>query len=122
MTPSTSCAFHAAKISRAIWRVSCPAMRVLPLARSGKSLRSEEHTSELQSPCNLVCRLLLEKNSVSHFPGHLLSLGDSLLNTIQHPDHVGSSIRGHINKLLDLHRNLRVAGPRRLRGLMRQVD
>src|SRR2546426_1643382 len=27
----------------------------------GKSLRSEEHTSELQSPCNLVCRLLLEK-------------------------------------------------------------
>src|ERR1039457_1483607 len=24
--------------------------------------RSEEHTSELQSPCNLVCRLLLEKN------------------------------------------------------------
>src|SRR5256885_13285642 len=25
-------------------------------------IRSEEHTSELQSPCNLVCRLLLEKN------------------------------------------------------------
>src|ERR1022692_1307029 len=25
--------------------------------------RSEEHTSELQSPCNLVCRLLLEKNN-----------------------------------------------------------
>src|SRR5256885_9145987 len=25
------------------------------------STRSEEHTSELQSPCNLVCRLLLEK-------------------------------------------------------------
>src|SRR5256885_396470 len=29
-------------------------------------VRSEEHTSELQSPCNLVCRLLLEKkNDVS---------------------------------------------------------
>src|SRR2546426_3535768 len=27
----------------------------------GDELRSEEHTSELQSPCNLVCRLLLEK-------------------------------------------------------------
>src|SRR5256885_1438520 len=27
------------------------------------SSRSEEHTSELQSPCNLVCRLLLEKNN-----------------------------------------------------------
>src|SRR5256885_9254662 len=26
-----------------------------------QALRSEEHTSELQSPCNLVCRLLLEK-------------------------------------------------------------
>src|SRR5256885_17159976 len=25
------------------------------------AIRSEEHTSELQSPCNLVCRLLLEK-------------------------------------------------------------
>src|SRR2546426_3208683 len=28
---------------------------------SGPEERSEEHTSELQSPCNLVCRLLLEK-------------------------------------------------------------
>src|SRR3989454_6007539 len=33
------------------------------LARGGHGhdVRSEEHTSELQSPCNLVCRLLLEK-------------------------------------------------------------
>src|SRR2546426_4205635 len=29
--------------------------------RSHHVFRSEEHTSELQSPCNLVCRLLLEK-------------------------------------------------------------
>src|SRR5256885_10861710 len=28
---------------------------------AAQELRSEEHTSELQSPCNLVCRLLLEK-------------------------------------------------------------
>src|SRR2546426_3871425 len=28
-------------------------------------LRSEEHTSELQSPCNLVCRLLLEKKKTT---------------------------------------------------------
>src|SRR3989454_7621415 len=28
--------------------------------------RSEEHTSELQSPCNLVCRLLLEKKKTAH--------------------------------------------------------
>src|SRR5258708_18109728 len=29
--------------------------------RAGKNIRSEEHTSELQSPDHLVCRLLLEK-------------------------------------------------------------
>src|SRR5256885_7740690 len=29
-------------------------------------IRSEEHTSELQSPCNLVCRLLLEKKKRNH--------------------------------------------------------
>ena len=28
--------------------------------------RSEEHTSELQSPCNLVCRLLLEKKKIQN--------------------------------------------------------
>src|SRR5256885_16628254 len=31
----------------------------------GVDCRSEEHTSELQSPCNLVCRLLLEKKKTS---------------------------------------------------------
>src|SRR5256885_4822590 len=41
--------------------------------------RSEEHTSELQSPCNLVCRLLLEKKKKRHVsaargPARLLSL------------------------------------------------
>src|SRR2546426_5233067 len=30
-------------------------------AQDAAHVRSEEHTSELQSPCNLVCRLLLEK-------------------------------------------------------------
>src|SRR5688500_19334333 len=33
----------------------CPARRVR---------RSEEHTSELQSPCNIVCRLLLEQKNI----------------------------------------------------------
>src|SRR2546426_2026610 len=36
-----------------------PVGRVRELHR--EQMRSEEHTSELQSPCNLVCRLLLEK-------------------------------------------------------------
>src|SRR5256885_11379159 len=34
---------------------------VLGADAHGPCQRSEEHTSELQSPCNLVCRLLLEK-------------------------------------------------------------
>src|SRR5256885_8144963 len=33
---------------------------------SAVRIRSEEHTSELQSPCNLVCRLLLEKKKNVH--------------------------------------------------------
>src|SRR5256885_2770745 len=32
----------------------------------GAPRRSEEHTSELQSPCNLVCRLLLEKKKKNY--------------------------------------------------------
>src|SRR5256885_11738785 len=48
----------------------------LPLAAKVRE-RSEEHTSELQSPCNLVCRLLLEKKKLHnplrlHF--HILPL------------------------------------------------
>src|SRR5258708_22048004 len=35
-------------------------------------LRSEEHTSELQSPDHLVCRLLLEKKRNTNFPTRLL--------------------------------------------------
>src|SRR2546426_5890521 len=34
--------------------------------RRRQGRRSEEHTSELQSPCNLVCRLLLEKKKKKH--------------------------------------------------------
>src|SRR5256885_7477461 len=41
----------------------CGDLRDAGLARA--PCRSEEHTSELQSPCNLVCRLLLEKNNSS---------------------------------------------------------
>src|SRR5256885_2405844 len=35
-------------------------------AEDASRIRSEEHTSELQSPCNLVCRLLLEKKKKNH--------------------------------------------------------
>src|SRR3989454_6807067 len=37
-------------------------------------VRSEEHTSELQSPCNLVCRLLLEKKKHDPAPGCLYAI------------------------------------------------
>src|SRR2546426_2557218 len=44
---------------RGLLRIGPEQQRHLP--RLAEVLRSEEHTSELQSPCNLVCRLLLEK-------------------------------------------------------------
>src|SRR5256885_7800918 len=39
-----------------------------PWRPHAQQCRSEEHTSELQSPCNLVCRLLLEKKKKLHIP------------------------------------------------------
>src|SRR5256885_7018456 len=42
-------------------------------------IRSEEHTSELQSPCNLVCRLLLEKKK---FFSLFFRIPESLLHTV----------------------------------------
>src|SRR2546426_9878903 len=45
---------------RARCRSSAPPASRASRPRTGRT-RSEEHTSELQSPCNLVCRLLLEK-------------------------------------------------------------
>src|SRR5688500_19678678 len=52
-----------ASIVRTAWREPGPKWWSSRAQRSAASAapRSEEHTSELQSPCNLVCRLLLEK-------------------------------------------------------------
>src|SRR5256885_11935031 len=48
-------------------RAGCVLTRSLlvPMGAWGDLPRSEEHTSELQSPCNLVCRLLLEKKKIA---------------------------------------------------------
>src|SRR5256885_3356710 len=59
-------------------KTECDAAQSLRFVRNGMGLllglylqtmlnapRSEEHTSELQSPCNLVCRLLLEKKNTT---------------------------------------------------------
>src|SRR2546426_8614586 len=47
--------------ARVTRRRGCPGRARLAPSLTGCVPRSEEHTSELQSPCNLVCRLLLEK-------------------------------------------------------------
>src|SRR5688500_20091036 len=64
VTPSAKCT----SATRAV--VSHPAISLpkkswlssTQYTQTNKSARSEEHTSELQSPCNLVCRLLLQTN------------------------------------------------------------
>src|SRR5256885_10872863 len=62
-----------------------PSRRCIEVRRSPRSgpvsKRSEEHTSELQSPCNLVCRLLLEKKKKTcmRMPANLLSAAAYLL-------------------------------------------
>src|ERR1022692_4848183 len=45
--------------------------RTSPRPNPTQRFRSEEHTSELQSPCNLVCRLLLEKKKINR-PAQIL--------------------------------------------------
>src|SRR2546426_8173487 len=52
--------------------------------RVGDAERSEEHTSELQSPCNLVCRLLLEKKKKLN--GTLSSSEENVRNRYASPN------------------------------------
>src|SRR5256885_8968916 len=57
-----------AGIERLNQKKSHPHVKVI-VAGEG-AFRSEEHTSELQSPCNLVCRLLLEKKTQREYRTH----------------------------------------------------
>src|SRR5256885_9427511 len=50
------------------------------LAAENAAVRSGEHTSELQSPCNLVCRLLLEKKNTT-----VRTSPSDYFRTIYHP-------------------------------------
>src|SRR5256885_12723127 len=61
--------FNRSEISKVV-PVSGPQPKTDPYQRlrAGGFARSEEHTSELQSPCNLVCRLLLEKKKKTTCP------------------------------------------------------
>src|SRR5256886_3685136 len=61
------------------------------------TLRSEEHTSELQSQSNLVCRLLLEKKK-THDDGDHRSApnGDAFKHNLDPPEFLGDS-RYHVD-------------------------
>src|SRR3989454_1796221 len=71
-TGLTTTSFAASRGHSAIACSACAAIMMRsasPWARINAGMaRSEEHTSELQSPCNLVCRLLLEKKKSIHRP------------------------------------------------------
>src|SRR5256885_7368172 len=61
-----------------LYRLFARPRRQQALRLAPDTVRSEEHTSELQSPCNLVCRLLLEKKKIesrreSVYRRHLLT-------------------------------------------------
>src|ERR1039457_295273 len=67
-------------------------------------MRSEEHTSELQSPCNLVCRLLLEKKKQPYTAtlGHLPFA--NYRTVLSGPDAVMSPLHAGLTPLfLELH-------------------
>src|SRR5688572_32366389 len=63
------CTAMVARVTAKLANSRLPRSRISPMATDGwyqrriRSLRSEEHTSELQSQSNLVCRLLLEKKN-----------------------------------------------------------
>src|SRR3712207_8489619 len=75
-------ALHAVHIGRGTTKVADVALEVFHLCHH-LCLRSEEHTSELQSRQYLVCRLLLEKNNQASFHVNLLN---------SHHAHLSSSI------------------------------
>src|SRR5256885_13101045 len=74
-------------LNRSFGRAKPRALLAQALAFQISRRRSEEHTSELQSPCNLVCRLLLEKKKT----------------TTDHASHLPTSLarpRRHMNRLV----------------------
>src|ERR1022692_195444 len=75
------------------------------------SNRSEEHTSELQSPCNLVCRLLLEKKKIEY---HLSTDVCHKKKTMQILPPVSHSLSaGRLTRLRDLFFFLMIRRPPR---------
>src|SRR5256885_2079935 len=77
-----------------------PITGVRPWARVD---RSEEHTSELQSPCNLVCRLLLEKKKKTNIISAIRSLQKHTLTAIQHTYRIYRFFNENDNKRSNTH-------------------
>src|SRR3989454_3375752 len=76
------------------WASWCLACRAEHGVLVSTAKRSEEHTSELQSPCNLVCRLLLEKKKtiLKRIGVGIIGCGGSFFH--KQLDGVGVSTRG----------------------------
>src|SRR5256885_11252507 len=69
--PPRSTLFPYTTLFRSWPSTQCRRWHPARLRAASRHGRSEEHTSELQSPCNLVCRLLLEKKIRSIDGGYL---------------------------------------------------
>src|SRR5699024_12037871 len=87
-------------------RVSSSPLGCLPLPLFCESPRSEEHTSELQSRFDLVCRLLLEKKKETKTYGG----GEYVYNSVK-GDSVHGPERTHM-RMLRIYRWVKVSGGR----------
>src|SRR5256885_8047667 len=75
----------------------------IPQERPRTTSRSEEHTSELQSPCNLVCRLLLEKkNSFFNITRTITRRGETAVATLSNSQRIHSLLLIYLNPPSDL--------------------
>src|SRR5256885_10358794 len=76
----------------------------VPFAGSVTAGRSEEHTSELQSPCNLVCRLLLEKKKKQSADSHECDQGRQKAIVTRTEPEAAVHARGGVSTTQDVHR------------------
>src|SRR5690348_18317980 len=67
MLPATSSLHYSAHAALTEQQVASMSPEEVRLALIKYEIRSEEHTSELQSPVHLVCRLLLEKKNIKKY-------------------------------------------------------
>src|SRR5256885_10887737 len=78
--------FRSRTATREVPAVSCGRQTPAETSTTGRPTtpsRSEEHTSELQSPCNLVCRLLLEKKKQRiYMANNRLSYSTTLVSSV----------------------------------------